>query len=467
VCWLVGPAGSGKSTIAHTIAQQYDKEENGQNSLAFSFFFSRRHQDRSDATKLFPTFAYQLARALPQVQQPMLAALTKDPAIPHQRLELQFRKLIADHVLPISRSISPMIIIIDGLDECSSEGHVEELIQLLVGALPQLPFRILFTSRPEADLETVFAGPSIINKITRIFLHDFDACHDVYNYLRSELEKVRRARELPPSWPSTADLWALAEKSESIFIYAKTVVKFVGGKYGQPRKRLQDALKAHKGLDSLFAQVLNDAKEYPSFSMVLGAVVVLQGSPSVGVLPQLLQLDSAEDIRLALGGCLSILWIPDSDDDDYVCPYHTSLLDFLDDPSRGKDKFFNLVECQEIIVIGCIKLITSNSACNVGSLTYAYRNWCHHLHRVLSCGKVGHIQSNLGQEVTVLVGKLLQNFKDWMVALEDHKDLERVQDDLHSAFNIMKVCLVGMHDDMFNILHPGTMDFKEISNPRG
>jgi hypothetical protein len=241
----------------------------------------------------------------------------------------------------------------------------------------------------------------------------------------------------------------------------------VSGEYGQPQKRLQDALKAHKGLDSLFAQVLNDAKEYPSFSIVLGAIVVFRGSPSIGALPQLLQLDSADDIRLALRGCLSILLIPDSDD-DYVRPYHTSLLNFLNDPSRRKDQFFDLVECQETIVIGCIKLITSNSECNAGSLTYAYRNWCHHLHKVLSCGKVvGHIESNLGWGVTVLVRKLLQGFKDWMVALKDHRDLERVQDDLQSAFNIIKVCLVGMHDAMSNILHPGTMDSKQISHPRG
>jgi energy-coupling factor transporter ATP-binding protein EcfA2 len=445
VCWLVGPAGSGKSTIAHTIAGRYDKEENGQNSLAFSFFFSRRHHDRSDVTKLFPTFAYQLARALPLVQQPMLAALTKDPAIPHQRLELQFRKLIADHVLPIIRSVSPMIIVIDGLDECGSMGHVEELIQILVGALPKLPFRLLFTSRPEADLEAIFTNPSIINKITRISLRDFDALDDVYNYLCSGLEKVRRARNLPPPWPSTANLRALAEKSESIFIYASTLIKFVGDKYGQPQKRLQDALKVHKGLDSLFAQVLNDAQEYPSFSIVLGAVVVLQGSPCIGDLLQLLQLDSAEDIRFALRGCLSILLIPDSDD-DYVRPYHTSLLDFLNDPSRRKDQFFDLVECQETIVIGCIKLITSHSECNAGSLTYAYRNWCHHLHRVLSCRNiVGQVQSNLEQGVTVVVGKLLQNFQVWMLILEDHINLERVQDDIQSAFNIVKVCLIEMH----------------------
>jgi Holliday junction resolvasome RuvABC ATP-dependent DNA helicase subunit len=40
VCWLEGPAGSGKSTIAHTIAKQCD----GDHRLAFSFFFSRGKQ---------------------------------------------------------------------------------------------------------------------------------------------------------------------------------------------------------------------------------------------------------------------------------------------------------------------------------------------------------------------------------------------------------------------------------------
>ena len=451
VCWLVGPAGSGKSTIAHTIAQQYDKEETGQNSLGFSFFFSRRHRDRSDATKFFPTFAYQLARVLPLIQQPMLAALKKDPAITHQRLGLQFRKLIEDHVLPVTGSVSPLIIIIDGLDECGNRGHVEELIQLLVCALPKLPFRLLFTSRPEAYLEAIFAGPSIVNKITRISLRDFDAVYDVYSYLCSELECVRRARNVPPPWPSTDDLWTLAKKSESIFIYASTLVKFVGDEYGQPRKRLQDALMAHKGVDPLFEQVLNDAKEYPSFSIVLGAVVVLRGNPHIGVLPQLLQLDSADDIRHALRGCGSILLIPDGDE-DYIRPYHTSLFDFLKDPRRRKDDFIDLVECQEMVVIGCIKLVISNSECNARSLTYAYQNWCHHFHMALSSGKdVSHIQSSLGQGVTDLVMKVLQNFKDWVIALEHHNNLKRAQDDLQPAFHIIKVCLPEMYDVMSNM----------------
>ena len=205
------------------------------------------------------------------------------------------------------------------------------------------------------------------------------------------------------------------------------------------------------GLDPLLDQVLIDAKEYSGFSIVLGAIVVLRDGPSIGVLQQLLQLDSAEDIRVALQGCGSILLIPD-DDDDYICPYHTSLFDFLKDPKRRKGQFFDVVECQETIMIGCIKLITSGSECNDKSLTYAYWNWCHHLHMVLSFGKdVSHIQSSLEQGVTDLVMKVLQNFKDWVIALKGHENLERVQDDLRPAFIIIKVCLLEMHDVKVNI----------------
>jgi hypothetical protein len=52
----------------------------------------------------------------------------------------------------------------------------------------------------------------------------------------------------------------------------------------------------------------------------------------------------------------------------------------------------------------------------------------------------------------------LQCFKDWMVSLENHWKLERAQNDLQSAFNIIKVCLAGMHNVMSNIGSQGTMD---------
>jgi len=248
----------------------------------------------------------------------MRDALMKDPSIPNQCPEDQLTKLIVDPVLLISDSI-PRLIVIDSLDECGSEDDLKELIQLLVCALPKLPFRLLFTSRPEAYIEAIFTNVSPRDQIHRITLRDFNAVHDVYDYLHSSLSKVQTAWGLPSSWPSEANLSQLAEKSESIFIYASTLVKFVDDEYDDPQRKLKIALKAHKGLDSLFEQVLGDAKKYRHFNRVLGAIVFLRDNPDLVILPQLLQVDSVNDVRLALRGCLSILLVPDSNN-DYVRP---------------------------------------------------------------------------------------------------------------------------------------------------
>src|ERR1700733_9205892 len=81
VCWLEGPAGSGKSTILHTIAKRCDDERR----LPVSFFFSRGKADRSDVAKVIPTFAYQLATSLPTIQQPLLRVLMDNPFAPQFR----------------------------------------------------------------------------------------------------------------------------------------------------------------------------------------------------------------------------------------------------------------------------------------------------------------------------------------------------------------------------------------------
>jgi len=203
ICWLQGPAGSGKSTVAHTIAKQCDDNQ----KLAFSFFFSRSKLDRSDTAKFFPTFAHQLAQFFPAIQLSMQHALAGDASIPFQRLDDQIKKLIIDPILTIKEPIS-MIVVIDGLDECGGdEGLVQKLIWLLVHPTPRLPFRFLFTSRPEPHLEQTFASPSTKSKTCFLALRDFSAHDDVHHYLQLHLSEVRDRenqlmRDVPRPWPS-------------------------------------------------------------------------------------------------------------------------------------------------------------------------------------------------------------------------------------------------------------------------
>jgi len=434
VCWLNGPAGSGKSAIARTIADFYDRR----NELASSFFFSRRNFDCSDATKFFVTLAYQLAIALPSMRGPMEDALAKDPLIIHEHFEDQFRKLIVGPVQLIERPVTRLIVI-DGLDECGNKAHVELLIQLLVGALHALPFRLLATSRTEGYIESIFTGPSVGKMIKRIALHEFDALTDIYNYLQSSLLKVQITRKLSPSWPTEKDLWQLAEQSENNFTYASTAVEFISDEYGNPQRRLETALEAHNGLDSLFEQVLSDATKYPYFDRVLGAITLLRGQHHVSILPQLLQLHSIYDVRLALRGCLSILFVPDSDN-DYIRPYHPSLFRFLTDPGRGGNIYFDTINCHRVIVDGCIQLITDHSEKTSASLRYACQNLCHHIDMILSYANAfSEVESYLGPRVQAFLTDVPQRLAIWMFGLEDAQGVEQVCEDLHSAIACVTV----------------------------
>jgi hypothetical protein len=61
----------------------------------------------------------------------------------------QFMNLIVQPVQSITVPASPMIIVIDGLDEYDAERRtfsLKDLIHLLVNHLCALPFQILFTS---------------------------------------------------------------------------------------------------------------------------------------------------------------------------------------------------------------------------------------------------------------------------------------------------------------------------------
>ena len=66
VYWLNGLAGTGKSTIAKTIAERLFVDD----QLGASFFCSRDFEDRRNLHFIFPTLATQLARKFLEFQDP-------------------------------------------------------------------------------------------------------------------------------------------------------------------------------------------------------------------------------------------------------------------------------------------------------------------------------------------------------------------------------------------------------------
>lgn len=134
ICWLHGPAGSGKSAISQTIAEWCVHKE----TLAASFFFRRGAGDRSSIARLVSTLAHQLSSFLPATKQFIYNAVQKEPDITGKPIKHQFDKLVINPTRAVTSSFlsvlprkKPMVIVIDALDECDDKESVLEFVQRL------------------------------------------------------------------------------------------------------------------------------------------------------------------------------------------------------------------------------------------------------------------------------------------------------------------------------------------------
>ncbi|KAJ7571812.1 hypothetical protein C8J56DRAFT_1088214 [Mycena floridula] len=410
VCWLSGPAGAGKSTIAHTVAQQCDKNH----CFAFSYFFSRRYTARSNLSAFIATFVYTLARStgITSIEHKVDEALQTNAGLFHQRLEDQL-KSIADIIIPILSArppAHPIVVVIDGLDEYNQdEGKIrlEHLVQILIDTMvKQLHFRILFTSRPEANITEMF---ELITSMSHVALQDFSTIEDMENYLLPEFHSIAQRRKLGADWPGPGVITLLAEKSEGVFAYASTLVRFIDDKYGDPRQHLETAKQMHKGLDSLYKQVLEDAKSYPNFGLVIGAIALLHEPPPICYFASLVHLKS-EDVHLALRGCHSVMILPTSDT-DIIRPHHTSLLDFLRDSNRHQDRLFKSATVHQCILSSCIThIIHGLQDCDpMGNYAryYAFQSWVYHFNGILTAYDQESIESSELEAQVIKMLKLL------------------------------------------------------------
>jgi hypothetical protein len=95
ICWLSGPAGFGKLSIAQTIAEQCLDD----GTLAASFFFLCNAGGHSKFTHFITTLAYQLTLSIPTTAPMTQSALQSDRLFLRQSLKDQFNKLIIAPVL--------------------------------------------------------------------------------------------------------------------------------------------------------------------------------------------------------------------------------------------------------------------------------------------------------------------------------------------------------------------------------
>ena len=136
IYWLNGLAGTGKSTIAQTIAERLFAD----GRLGASFFCSRNFEDRSNLKSIFPTLVIQLARRHTDFRSIFVPLVQSDPGIFNESLYNQMDKLI---VWLLRKSTISTVIMIDALDECKDEEPASTILSVLGQFVSEIP-RIMF-----------------------------------------------------------------------------------------------------------------------------------------------------------------------------------------------------------------------------------------------------------------------------------------------------------------------------------
>ena len=421
VYWLNGLAGTGKSTIAQTIAERIFAD----GRLGASFFCSRDFQDRRDLHFIFPTLAFQLAHKHREFRSSLVPLLQSNPDIVHESLYNQMETLI---VGPLGSSDISTVIVIDALDECVDEDPQSAILSVmgrLVEGAPNVKFFI--TGRPEPRIRSGFrlgllrpltdvfvlheVEPSIINADIRLFLEH--GLHELANRPGSEEN----------GWPTDEQIDLLCERAAGLFVYAVATLKFLDHAFTPPSKKLDIIIRApgsttYEGnvklrssttLDSLYLSALQDAfngvdtEDHKKVHLVIRTVILAMNPLPPSAIATLVNLGKREVTNL-LRLVQSLLKLPE-DPDSPALPFHKSFPDFITDPLRCSDKRFHIPhEAGHLeLALDCLKLMSNSLEQNLLSLPnyalnsevkdlqartndnistalkYACKSWCNHL----------------------------------------------------------------------------------------
>ena len=371
--WLYGSAGTGKTAILQAIAEFLCSPSESDHNFAASFFFTRGKKGRDEGQFLFSTIAYQLALKVPGLRQHVNCIMELDPTLHTKSMDIQLQLLIVDafrHLTPLPQR--PYLVIIDGLDECHDKAAQQLILRLLCQTITvhKLPLRFLIGSRSESHIYDSFDQESLYTITRRVILDiTFNPGRDIGVFLRDGFAKIcvknSILSHLEQPWPKEGIIDLLVQRSSGQFIYAATVLKFVGADFYSPTKQLALVLKpdskAFSDLDQLYTQIISVYPSEVNIVRVLGIISISQGVLAE-VMEDIFGMEEGE-LELVLRGLSSLL--KDGDEKkklgatSYVIPHfaHASFGDYLFDSSRSGPFHVNRQEYKKQVTVRSFALV--------------------------------------------------------------------------------------------------------------
>lgn len=425
VYWLSGQAGSGKSTIAYTIAQRFDlsRDPRGKIILGGNFFCSRQFEETRASNRIIRTIVYHLALRC----KPFADALSDCGRFDtiHHGVRAQLEGLLIE---PWQRSepdrlddaSSPphYLIVLDALDEIAGDGGSQFLREVLdmINQRRLRGLKIFATSRSDPGL-VVHLRSFHDKQFCRLEEVPLDEARgDITKYLDISL----------PHFSGRPEITKLAEQAAGLFIYVATVVKYLKVYEPSEQNTLLEMLSSpstsenvFSAIDQLYHQILKhafrDFKKESRFYLdrlnILHTIVCTAERTSTAVITDLLAGGTptshvgttfsptkvADNILQRLHAVLYI-------ENEKVLWYHKSFPDFLFDSTRSEEFWcdrsahhqrlteasfsimraglkFNIANIPSSFLLDCDNpTLSAEVEKNIPPvLSYSCRSWNHHL----------------------------------------------------------------------------------------
>jgi ABC-type dipeptide/oligopeptide/nickel transport system ATPase component len=481
ILWLSGAAGTGKSSIANSVAEYFHRL----GRLGASFRFDRHDARPETPGLLFGNICHQLALFDDQLRVTVLSAIHRGSS-GSMSLRMQARTLLVE-TTKSAEIVGPIVIVIDALDESGPddgrEPNREKLVQAIVEEFPALPpsIKVLITSRDEGKISLSMSGCS-----SCLSMRMEDVPHteeDILQYIRHRMVRIRRTLASPlADWPGATREMKLAEYADGLFIWASVACASLESGRDDPDVQLvklvstsRDGVTAEEKLDLLYLDVLrhNRPKDEGilanNWDYVIGSLVSLK-TPlayrdmdcllglSAEMQQRAMRLIDGRQIRLTtchyiLSSLRPILRI-DTNMKDVIRLLHKSVFDYLTQRASNPIRV-DLSLSNAILAKRCLDQMNQSlrhDICGIGdpsllisrvdglsgrveaniptALRYACRYFADHLNDMLS--PVPALRMELERFVT-------KNLLHWIEVMGILNQIAEAEGCLHSLSDYMKV----------------------------
>ncbi|CCA71732.1 hypothetical protein PIIN_05667 [Serendipita indica DSM 11827] len=343
VFWLNDAAGTGKSTIAATMARYWQ----GQSRLGGRFFFSPNVARNQEIRHFCRTVAADIQLNHPQLASTIESVLNLDPEA-SMEFSVQFIQLILDPLRRL-KHVAGLFLVIDALDNCEPKSR-QRLLNVILKELPKAPHvKVLLTSRPLTDIRDRLQLPDFVHDAHLLDINN-PSHDDIALYVHAKLNRQLNIQERE----------RIIQYSGGLFIWAATFCRAF--RRSDLAVRLLENFSHSQvadPLDALYLEVLHqalvDKRAEDDFQKVLQVVVSVFQPISINTISALFpKVDTVNDFVQDLAAVFK-----DGHPDRPIKVLHPTFREFIASNELRANGFLVQMEpSHSMLAIACLDMLS-------------------------------------------------------------------------------------------------------------